>query len=444
MPSARRPFPMLAAHLAWRIHRAHPERPIQRLTLDARLQERLETLAAERARALGDRVSLAILVADHATGEIRASVGSPDPLDEARRGHIDMTRAIRSPGSTLKPLIYGLAFEDGIAHPESLIEDRPTGFDGYAPTNFDRTFQGTVSVRRALQASLNIPAVRLLDAVGPARLAARLRRAGVEPALPELSAPGLAIGLGGVGLTLTDLVRLYAAIARGGSPVVLRESLERDSPGGASTSRPVLDERAAWLVGSILAGAPAPDRATADRIAFKTGTSYGYRDAWAIGFDGRWVVGVWTGRADGAPVPGLAGIEAAAPVLIDVFAQLGPRTPLPAPPPGVRPMNHAQLPEILRHVPVARRSTASATALEIAYPPPGARIDLGFGASSTESLVLRVRGGTPPFTWFADSGPIAREPFSRTTRWTPTGPGYVTLVVVDGRGESARARVRLD
>ena len=453
IPNARRHFPMLAAHLAWRQYRAHPERPVQRLTLDARLQERLETLAAERAPALGERVSLAILVADHTTGEVWASVGSPDPLDEARRGHVDMTRAIRSPGSTLKPLIYGLAFEDGIAHPESLIEDRPTGFDGYAPTNFDRAFQGTVSVRHALQASLNIPAVRLLEAVGPARLTARLRRAGVEPVLPDGSAPGLAIGLGGVGVTLTDLVRLYAAIARGGAPVVLRESLARETtdddhshtqrPRRAAPSRSVLDARAAWLVGAILAGVPAPDRATAESIAFKTGTSYGYRDAWAIGFDGRWVVGVWTGRADGAPVPGLAGIEAAAPILIDVFAQLGQRAPLLPPPPGVRPMSHAQLPETLRHVPAASQSV-SATALEIAYPPPGARIDLGFGSSRAESLALRVRGGTPPFTWFADSGPIAREPFSRATRWTPSGPGYVTLVVVDGRGKSARVRVRLD
>lgn len=445
IPDARRPFPMLAAHLAWRAHRAHPERPVQRLTLDARLQARLETLASERARTLGDRVSLAILVADHSTGEIRASVGSPDPLNDARRGHIDMTRAIRSPGSTLKPLIYGLAFEDGIAHPESLIEDRPTGFAGYAPHNFDREFQGTVSVRHALQASLNIPAVKLLDAVGPARLTARLRRAGVEPVLPERSTPGLAIGLGGVGVTLTDLVRLYAAIARGGSPVVLRESLDHDdSDRTQRASRPVLDERAAWLVTSILAGVAAPDRATAERIAFKTGTSYGYRDAWAIGFDGCWVVGVWTGRADAAPVPGLAGIDAAAPVLIDVFAHLEPRAPLPPPPPGVRSLNHAQLPEALRRVPAVSRSTASAATLEIAYPPTGSRIDLGFGSPSAAPLILKVRGGTPPFTWFADSGPITREPFSRTTHWTPTGPGYVTLVVVDGRGESARARVRLD
>ncbi|MTW19930.1 penicillin-binding protein 1C [Allochromatium palmeri] len=451
VPSARRPFPMLAAHLAWRQHRAHPERPVQRLTLDARLQERLETLAAERARALGERVSLAILVADHTTGEVWASVGSPDPLDEARRGHVDMTRAIRSPGSTLKPLIYGLAFEDGIAHPESLIEDRPTGFAGYAPTNFDREFQGTVSVRRALQASLNIPAVKLLDAVGPARLVARLRRAGVEPALPELSAPGLAIGLGGVGVTLTDLVRLYAAIARGGSRVVLRESLERDATGldpahtpRTQTARPVLDARAAWLVGSILAGVPAPDRATAERIAFKTGTSYGYRDAWAIGFDGRWVVGVWTGRADGAPVPGLAGIDAAAPVLIDVFAQLGPRVPLHAPPPGLHMTSNANLPASLRRVPNSGRSTASGSGLEIAYPPPAARIELGLGSAKAAPLVLKVRGGTPPFTWFADGAPIGQEPFSRTSRWTPSGPGYVTLVVVDGQGASARTRVRLD
>jgi penicillin-binding protein 1C len=300
-------------------------------------------------------------------------------------------------------------------------------------------------VRRALQASLNIPAVKLLDAVGPARLTARLRRAGIEPALPERSAPGLAMGLGGVGVTLTDLVRLYAAIARGGAPVVLRESLDRDDSDRTQRApRPVLDARAAWLVTSILAGVPAPDRATAERIAFKTGTSYGYRDAWAIGFDGRWVVGVWTGRADAAPVPGLAGIDAAAPVLIDVFAHLERRAPLPPPPPGVRALNHAQLPEALRHVPAASRATASATTLEIAYPPTGARIDLGFGSPGAAPLILKVRGGTPPFTWFADSGPITREPFSRTARWTPTGPGYVTLVVVDGRGESARARVRLD
>jgi penicillin-binding protein 1C len=117
-----------------------------------------------------------------------------------------MTQAHRSPGSTLKPLIYGLAFEQGLAHPESLIEDRPTGFSGYAPTNFDGEYRGTVTIREALTQSLNVPAVIVLDAVGPARLVARLKRAAAHPMLPDLSAPGLAVGLGGVGLSLRDLV----------------------------------------------------------------------------------------------------------------------------------------------------------------------------------------------------------------------------------------------
>ncbi|MCX7631640.1 MAG: penicillin-binding transpeptidase domain-containing protein, partial [Geminicoccaceae bacterium] len=226
LPKARRPLPHLAAHLAWRLQGLDPGRLRWHLTLDAQLQGRLEHLAAERAERLGGRLSAAILVAAHATGELWATVGSPDPFDLNRWGYLDLTRAVRSPGSTLKPLIYGLAFEDGIAHPDSLIEDRPVGFHDYAPNNFDRGFQGTVSVCEALQSSLNVPAVRLLDALGPARLVARLRRAGVEPVLPEASAPNLAIGLGGLGLRLVDLVQLYAAIARGGSPIGLRATLD--------------------------------------------------------------------------------------------------------------------------------------------------------------------------------------------------------------------------
>lgn len=459
VPSQRRPFPMLAAHLTWRQHRAHPALSSQRLTLDAALQQRLEQLAAERAPVLGEKISVAMLAVDHATGEVLASVGSADLFDNGRRGYVDMTRAVRSPGSALKPLIYGLAFEDGIAHPESLIEDRPSSFGGYVPTNFDRDFQGTVTVRRALQLSLNIPAVTLLDAVGPARLMARMRRAGVQPQLPDLAPPGLAIGLGGVGVTLTDLVRLYAAIARGGTAVELRETLSfSPSPqplsneGRGALTAPVLDGRAAWSVAAILAGAPTPTHARSGNLAFKTGTSYGYRDAWAIGFDGRHVIGVWTGRADGAPVPGLVGIDAAAPILIDAFARLGPRVPLPPAPPGILVATSAELPPPLQRV-LGRRETnqisASTTAPEIAYPPAGARVDLGLAsraqtASPGADLVLKVRGGTPPFIWFANGVPISREPFSRTTRWTPEGPGYVTLAVIDGHGAAARVTALLE
>lgn len=447
VPATRRPFPLLAPHLAERAARAQPGAGSIRLSIDAALQSRLEALAAERAAALGQDLSVAVLVADHGTGEVLASVGSAGLFDERRDGYIDMTRALRSPGSTLKPLIYGLAFETGIAHPESLIEDRPTGFGGYVPSNFDRDYQGTVTVRRALQLSLNVPAVKLLDAVGPARLVSRLRRAGASPALPDLSPPGLAIGLGGVGVSLRDLVQVYAAIARGGVPVALSETLRSDPPGGAEArlGARVLDERAAWSVASVLAGSPPPANVAPGSLAFKTGTSYGYRDAWAVGFDGRHVAGVWVGRPDGAPVPGLAGVKAAAPILVDAFARLGPRIPLGPAPPGVLLAGNAELPPPLRRVDARTSGGAGASGgPDIAYPPDGAHIDLGLGTGRGAELALKVRSGTPPFTWFANGAPIGREPFSQTARWSPDGPGFVTLSVVDGRGAAARVAVFLE
>ncbi len=446
VPTGRRPFPLLAPHLAQRLARGQPTGSRIATTLDRGLQGRLEQFAGERAAALGQTqgpgLSLAILAADHNSGEVLASVGSAGLFDAEGDGYIDMTRALRSPGSTLKPLIYGLAFEAGITHPEGLIEDTPTGFGGYVPGNFDRRFQGTVSIRRALQLSLNVPAVKLLEAVGPVRLVARLRRAGANPVLPDLSPPGLAIGLGGVGVSLADLVAVYAAIARGGAPIALLETLgPRHEPG----AMPVLEARAAWTVADVLAGASAPGNAAPGSLAFKTGTSYGYRDAWAIGFDGRHVAGVWIGRPDGAPVPGLAGIEAAAPILVDVFARLGPPSPLPPPPPGVLTAGNAELPPPLRRF-EGRGDGAGGSGPEIAYPPNGARIDLSTGVGPEAGggdLMLKVRNGTPPFTWFANGMPIGTEPFARTARWVPDGPGFVTLSVVDGRGGAARAAVFL-
>ncbi len=449
VPHRRRPFPLLAPHATQRARVAHPDLAVQRLTLDADLQARLETLAAERALALGERLSLALLVADHGSGEILASVGSAGLLAGDREGFIDMTRAVRSPGSTLKPLIYGLAFEAGIGHPESLIEDRPSGFGRYVPANFDRDYQGTVTLRRALQLSLNIPAVKLLEAVGPARLVARLKRAGARPELPDLSPPGLAIGLGGVGLRLTDLVAVYGAIARGGRSLRLVENLSAspatgESPAATSVAQDspsqqrVLEAGAAWQVANILAGVPAPEAASAAGLAFKTGTSYGYRDAWALGFDGRHVIGVWAGRPDGAPVPGLTGITAAAPLLIDVFARLGPRQPLPPAPPGVLQTTTAKLPPPLRQV----GGSAATAGPRIAFPPAGARLALAPGGEA--ELTLKVRDGQPPFTWFANGAPIAREPYARATRWRPAGPGFVSLAVVDAEGRSSRVRVFLE
>src|SRR5258707_12983677 len=256
-----------------------------------------------------------------------------------------MTRAVRSPGSTLKPFIYGLAFEDGFVHPESLIDDRPIRFGSYAPENFDMTFQGTVAVRRALQQSLNVPAIALLDRVGATRLSSRLKQAGANLVLPKDEAPGLAMGLGGVGVTLQDLVQLYCGLARLGNTRPVREIAREE---GRDSLR-LMDQVAAWQVGNVLMGTPPPENAPNNRIAFKTGTSYGYRDAWSVGFDGRMTIGVWVGRPDGAPVPGLVGRTAAPPPRSDASAPTGNLpAALPKPPKGTLMASNARLPLPLR------------------------------------------------------------------------------------------------
>ncbi len=435
MPAERRAFPAVAPHIADRIVAAEPSLAAHRLSIAGDLQRRLEALVADRAGALPAGVSAALLVADHASGEILASVGSPGLLDADRSGWIDMTVAIRSPGSTLKPLIYGLAFELGVAHPESLIDDRPVTFGHWTPTNFDDDYHGTVSVREALQRSLNVPAVMLLDAVGPAQLLSRMRRAGTPGALPPGRASGLAIGLGGIGLSLRDLVQLYAAIARGGEAVALHEA-----PGQAPTAGArVLAPGAAWQVADILAGAPPPVAAPAGRIAFKTGTSYGHRDAWAVGFDGRYVVGAWVGRPDAAAVPGITGIGQAAPLLFEAFARLEPLpVPLRAPPSDVLTVANAELPAPLRHV-RARDGGAGPLGPEIVYPPDGARVALTGGLP----LAVKIRNGAPPFTWLLNGSPVETGGIDREIA-ADAAAGFVSIAVIDAQGRAARARVTVE
>ncbi len=332
VPHARQQLPMLAPHSADKVVAEHPQDEVDRLTIDAALQKSLQALARERGQALGPQISVAILAVDNATGEVLARVGSADYFDDARAGQVDMTDALRSPGSTLKPFIYGMAFEDGLIHPETLIDDKPQRFGSYKPENFDLTFQGTVTVRQALQWSLNVPAIAVLNRVGVSRLDARLTGAGAALVLPQDEAPGLAMGLGGVGIKLSDLVMLYTGLARQGTVAPLIEEVGAKPAGPRRLINPV----AAWYVGNILIGAPPPENAPPGRIAYKTGTSYGYRDAWAVGFDGRMTIGVWVGRPDGTPVPGLVGRASAAPILFDAFARTGTvPAPLPPPPKGV-------------------------------------------------------------------------------------------------------------
>ncbi|MCP4386440.1 MAG: penicillin-binding protein 1C [Hyphomicrobiales bacterium] len=447
VPTARRVVPMLAAHLAERAVAARPDDPVHHLTISRDLQAGLEQLAEDRVTGLGSRLSIGILVADHSSGEILVSVGSAGLLDSARAGHVDMTRAVRSPGSTLKPLIYGLAFEAGLAHPASLIDDRPTGFGGYAPQNFDGDFRGTVTIREALAQSLNIPAIVVLDAVGPARLVSRMKRAGVSPDLPRLSAPGLAVGLGGLGVSLRDLVRLYGAIASGGEAVQLKSGIDGDSESSIDAPVPrVLSNAAAWQVADILADVPPPAAGSPGQLAYKTGTSYGFRDAWAVGFDGRYVVGVWVGRPDGTPVPGLSGIGAAAPILFEAFSRLGPRRqPLRRMPKDVLVATTSTLPPPLRRFRNPNQAIVERhDGPEIAFPQQGVAVDLGIGIGDPSPLAIKIRNGRPPFTFFANGLPVGRQPFDRTEIWHPDGPGFVTLAVIDSAGRSDRVTIFIE
>jgi penicillin-binding protein 1C len=358
-----------------------------------------------------------------------------------------MTAALRSPGSALKPFIYALAFENGLAHPETLLDDRPSRYGAYQPENFDLAFQGTITARKALQLSLNLPAVELLNELGPPRLLARLKQAEIPVAMPKEAAPGLAIGLGGLGITLKDLTRLYLGLARGGGIPPLVARLGEAGAGNQETR--IADPVSAWYVFDILRGAPPPDNALAGRIAFKTGTSYGYRDAWAVGYDRRYTVGVWIGRPDGTAVPGLVGRTVAAPVLFDAFGRLGGEPEALPMPPFTLQATTATLPPPLRHVrqdvPKTILSTVQAP-LRIAFPLDGSRLDLGFSQAAQDrpSLRLKASGGVPPLTWMVDGAPVETGSLRREASWAPDGAGFVRLSVMDARGTTDSVVVRVE
>lgn len=438
VPHERKPLPVLAPHAADQVVLLEPDRREHRLTLDLFLQKNLQALAHERAQALGPDISVAILAVDNVTGEVRARVASADYFDTRRAGQVDMTQALRSPGSTLKPFIYGLGFEDGVIHPDTLIDDRPSRYGSYTPENFDLTFQGVVTVRRALQLSLNVPAVAVLNKIGVSRLGARLSQAGAALVLPKGEAPGLAMGLGGVGVRLADLVMLYAGLARQGEALALTERRLADVP----MPRRLLDPVAAWYVGNILLGAPPPDNAPHGRIAFKTGTSYGYRDAWAIGFDGRMTVGVWVGRPDGAPVPGLVGRGSAAPILFEAFARSGSApAALPRAPRGAIFAASNKLPPPLQRFGITG-PTEAVEAPRIMFPPDGARLEIA-AAAQPDPVALKISGGRGPLTVLVNGVPTTAASGRGSLFFQPDGPGFVRLTVIDARGASDSVTVRL-
>ena len=339
---APRQEPALAPLLARRLNRADSP-PLIHTTLDAALQRRLEDLLLGWRARLPERTSAAILVVESQTMAVRAYLGSVDLGDERRFGHVDMITALRSPGSTLKPFLYGMAMDDGLIHSESLLQDVPRRYGDYRPGNFSMGFSGPVAASSALALSLNLPAVQLLEAYGPKRFAAQMRMGGMPLSLPTAAEPNLSLILGGAGSRLEDLVSGYSAFARDGMSAPLR--LQPDAP---LVERRLLSPGSAWIIRRILSGQARPDRdphaelVQRPQLAWKTGTSYGFRDAWSIGVGPRYLIGNWIGRPDGTPVPGQFGLASAAPLMLQVHdvlsnrdSQRGIAAPVPAVPGNV-------------------------------------------------------------------------------------------------------------
>ena len=449
--SLRLAMPLSAPHLARELvaGTASASRGRQRVvsTIDNTLQSAVERMVAREKAYLEDGGSLAIVVAENRTHTILAYIGGTDYWGHS--GQIDLARRTRSPGSALKPFIYGLAFDDLILHPSTMMEDAPTTFGDYAPRDFEGAFQGAVTARDALRMSLNVPAVMVLDRIGPLRFSLALSNAGAHLAYPSRDAePSLPIALGGLGISLVDLTMLYTGIAEGGIAEPLRARADEPEGVGHRLFGPV----AAWYLRDILAGVSLPEGwamgeglARKRMIAFKTGTSYGFRDAWSVGFSNDYTVGVWVGRADGAPSADRIGREAAAPLLLETFDLLpSDRRQPPAPPAGaILGASTESLPPGLRvftrdAAPPPEPKSSNIPPPTIAFPPNGAVVPL----PGTGAVVFKAEGGREPLTWLINGEILGSYGRFQPVLYKPEGLGAARITVVDAAGRSDTSVVR--
>jgi penicillin-binding protein 1C len=449
VPFARQAMPLSAPHLASRLHSRIQDARIV-TTLDASLQAAIERMALQEAPYFGDGAALSIVVVENRTRNVLAYLGGVNYW--GRSGQVDLAQRSRSPGSALKPFIYGLAFDNLYLHPATMMTDAPTTFGDYAPKDFDGSFQGAVTARDALRMSLNVPAVMVLDRVGPLAFTITLQNAGARLAFPAGgAAPTLPVALGGLGISLADITMLYSGIANGGQARALRLIAGAPDAPNHRLFGPV----AAFYLKQILRGVALPDGwamgqglAGQRAVAFKTGTSYGYRDAWSVGFSNDYTVGVWVGQADGSPRPGHVGRDAAAPILLKTFELLPVDTRADPPPPSGALLTTAtdQLPASMR---IFRRETANAPPQQtvvppptISFPPNGTVVPLPASSAKDQSIVLKADGGRAPLTWLVNGQLIGNFDRFQPVLYTPDGEGIARITVVDAQGRSDSSQVR--
>jgi penicillin-binding protein 1C len=437
IPSVRHAMPFSAPHIAQRLAASLEGETIQ-TTLEAELQMRLEHRVQRWVAGQERYVNLAIIIAEAATGAVRAHIGSSDFFDSSRAGQIDLTRAIRSPGSTLKPFIFAMAIEDGFLDPRSIVTDAPGRVASYSPENFDRSYLGETTAATALQQSLNQPAVKLLEWFGPERFLARIKHTGITPYLPKSAdRPGLAVALGGIGLTLEKLVTLYTALGTDGSirHLTYRVDADRQTPLSLVNAGP------AWEVQNILSGVSQKINSSRS-ISYKTGTSYGYRDAWALGIVDGYVIGVWVGRPDGTPRPGHYGRNTALPLLFDAANLLPEKNAMAerSPPAGWVPMLDRPLPATLRFFPpLPLGAHTPRTSFKINLSSHETILDF----SGARGISLSATGGRRPFVWMVDGRPLPSSRHRSDVWWEPRGLGFSEIVVLDADRKAARARIEI-
>ncbi len=449
VPFARQTMPLSAPHLADHLVHTHKSTRIV-TTLDANTQGAVERLAAQESGYVGDGASMAIVVVENRTRNVLAYLGGTNYWGKA--GQIDLARSLRSPGSALKPFIYGMAFDDLILHPSTMMEDEATSFGDYAPRDFSGGFQGAVTARDALRRSLNVPAVMVLDRVGPLAFTLDLQNAGARLAFPAQDAtPNDAIALGGWGISLADVTMLYAGIAEGGSVRALRTV--EDTP--AAPPHRLFGPVAAYYLRDILDGVNLPEGwamgeglMRSRTIGFKTGTSYGFRDAWSVGFSNDYTVGVWVGRADGTPRSGRVGVDTAAPILLKVFGLLPPdKRPAPEVPAGaIMAATTEELPPSLR---VFRREAEQQVVQQtvvpppsISFPPNGTVVPLPLPTAKDKTIMLKADGGRAPLTWLVNGALLGSFDRFQPALYLPKGEGLARITVVDSEGRSDSSEVR--
>jgi len=461
MISKRQSVTQLAPHLAMKVKQNKfinqnniSKKSVITTTLDYSLQKKTEELLKLKKSQFLSGETVAAIIVDNKTCQIIAYAGS---ADYNKGWKLDLTRAIRSPGSALKPFIYGLGFDMNKLHPNTQVMDQPLRIKGYTPQNFNGQYMGKVSIKQALQNSLNIPAVLALNQVGPQYFVNRIKQTGVKLRLPDNQAAGLPIALGGVGINLYDLVSLYTALANQGefkslsytiNPILKSKNYNKKAINSSpKINQFLLSSSASWYLGDILKDSPVPEGFvnqidSVNKIRFKTGTSYGYRDTWAVGYNDDFTIGVWSGRPDGAYMQKQTGINRAAPILFSLFDRTFYRQKnykqkvVGIIPNNVLQLSNKQLPNHLKWLGM-NAFNAYKTILAIHYPVDGSNISL----HKHKNIVLKGQGGEKPYQWIINGDLFKNTEDKNTLQWKVPSTGQYNLTLIDAKGSQQQSSI---